>query len=80
MGNAAARQFAFAGKWGLGADGLQWILYRERHAVSFVSSTRGVLERCMRESGCSVRSAACVRIGRRRGGGGVSFFDGCARC
>ena len=46
--------------WALGADSLQWILYR-RHprkgrddtwdGVSFVGSTRAILERCMREKG-----------------------------
>src|SRR6516225_9012849 len=54
------RQFAVSGDWALGADSLQWILYRCRSranggwsAVSFVRSTRDVLERCMRENGCS---------------------------
>jgi hypothetical protein len=54
------RQFMFSGKWALGADNLQWILYRQRsqfhggwEAVSFVSSTRQILERCMREKICS---------------------------
>ena len=48
----------------LGADDLQWILYRSRAAVvpdlstrnwlpiAFVGSTRGILARCVRESGC----------------------------
>ena len=54
--------------WALGNDNLQWILYRKQrrqehdprpswHAVSFVSSTREVLERCMREKGVSPAEA-----------------------
>jgi hypothetical protein len=54
------RQFAVSGKWALGADNLQWILYRKYtskggegwRAISFVSSERDILERCMREKGC----------------------------
>jgi len=53
------RQFAVSGDWALGADSLQWILYRRRSrakggwdAVSFVGSTREVLARCMGEKGC----------------------------
>jgi hypothetical protein len=59
------RQFAVSGDWALGADSLQWILYRRRSrvkggwsAVSFVASTRDVLERCMREKGCSSEDRA----------------------
>jgi hypothetical protein len=63
-------------KFALGADDLQWILYRSRRAepssmdaplkversgewkaVSFVSSQRGILMRCMREKG----SRPCAR-------------------
>jgi len=54
------RQFAVSGDWALGADSLQWILYRRRsrakggwEAASFVGSTRDVLARCMGEKGCS---------------------------
>jgi hypothetical protein len=50
--------FAVSGDWALGADSLQWILYRRRsraksgwRAVSFVGSTREVLARCMGEEG-----------------------------
>jgi len=50
------RQFAVCGDWALGADSLQWILYRRRsktkggwYPVSFVASTKSILERCMRE-------------------------------
>jgi hypothetical protein len=47
-------------KHALGADGLQWILYKahpRRGAVtwdpaSFVRSTKAVLLRCIREAGC----------------------------
>ena len=51
------RQFAVSGDWALGADSLQWILYRRRakgewRAVSFGGSTREVLARCMGEKGC----------------------------
>lgn len=55
----------------LGADDLQWILYRARTAeppdslkpslwrpISFVSSSKGTLERCMRESGIHADIAA----------------------
>ena len=54
--------FAISGDWALGADSLQWILYRRKSkrtgkwgAVSFVSSTRDILARCMREKGCPPR-------------------------
>ena len=53
------RQFAVSGDWALGADSLQWILYRRRsrakggwEAASFVGSKREVLARCMGEKGC----------------------------
>jgi hypothetical protein len=50
------RLFATSGDWALGADNLQWVLYRRRgdgwRAMSFVSSTRDILERCLREKGC----------------------------
>jgi hypothetical protein len=54
-------------KFALGADDLQWILYRARHKdiplgaplrqrdwdpVSFISSNKDILARCMREKGC----------------------------
>ena len=50
-------------KYALGADDLQWIVYRSRArfapdldrrhwlAIAFVSSTREILARCVRESG-----------------------------
>jgi len=50
------RRFAVSGRWALGADNLQWILYRFKksrtapwEATSFVSSERAILERCMRD-------------------------------
>jgi hypothetical protein len=50
------RQFAISGRWALAADSLQWMLQRRAgqrwQSVSFVSSTRDVLVRCMREKGC----------------------------
>jgi len=52
----AERQFAISGRWALAADSLQWMLQRRAgqrwQSVSFVSSTRDVLVRCMREKGC----------------------------
>jgi hypothetical protein len=54
------------GDFALGADDLQWILYRRKYTVpegsplllrdwrpiSFVRSTKEILLRCMREKGC----------------------------
>jgi hypothetical protein len=56
----ADRQFAISGKWALAADSLQWMLQRRTmnkgriawHSVSFVSSTKDILTRCMHEKGC----------------------------
>ncbi len=51
------RVFAIEGEWALASDGLQWMLMRHRkgrdpwRAVSFVSSSKDVLARCMREKG-----------------------------
>jgi hypothetical protein len=66
----AERQFATSGRWALGSDGLQWILYRRRSeedggwkGVSFVRSTRAVLARCMREKGCSDEDTAVLLAG-----------------
>jgi hypothetical protein len=64
------RQFAVSGAWALGADNLQWILYRERSqerggwkSVSFVSSDRAILDRCMREKGCGEKDRAVLLAG-----------------
>jgi hypothetical protein len=53
------RQFAISGRWALGADNLQWILYRQKSqrqggwaALSFVRSTWVILARCMHEKDC----------------------------
>ena len=51
--------FATAGIWALGADEVQWILYRAKtrntvpfwNPVLYVSSTREVLKERMREAG-----------------------------
>jgi hypothetical protein len=58
------RIFATSGDWALGADGLQWILYKRRSqarggwtSVSFVRSTRDVLADCMRAKGCGEDTA-----------------------
>jgi hypothetical protein len=60
------RVFAIEGDWAVGADELQWILYRRRtrrsgpywQAISFVRSSRDVLARCMREKGLEPGTAA----------------------
>src|SRR5215510_2957002 len=64
------RQFAVSGDWARGADNLQWILYRRRskarggwEAVSFMRSTRAVLERCCREKGCGDDTARNLLTG-----------------
>ena len=51
--------------WAIAADGLQWMLQRrwmrrgqaEWQPVSFVSSTRDILARCMREKGVPPEAA-----------------------
>jgi hypothetical protein len=54
----------------LGADSLQWILYR-RHSrkgcdgwegVSFVRSTKAILLRCIREKGCFPDGTAATAL------------------
>ena len=57
--------------WSLAADGLQWILRRRRgkgghvawRDVSFVSSSKDILARCMREKGVPAPAAAVVLAG-----------------
>jgi hypothetical protein len=41
-------------KWILGCDELQWVLCRRdlKHPISFISSTKIILHRCIREAGC----------------------------
>jgi hypothetical protein len=64
----AERVFAVAGDWAVGADEIQWILFRNRglgrwKGVSFVRSTRGILARCMREKGVELATAAQLLSG-----------------
>jgi len=54
---------ARAGDWALGADVLQWVLYREGRALSFVSSEKDILARCMREKGCPEREQLILLAG-----------------
>jgi hypothetical protein len=65
------RQFAISGKWALAADRLQWMVQRRYlskgqvkwQAVSFVSSTRDILARCLREKGCPPADAERLLAG-----------------
>src|SRR6516164_7879674 len=65
------RQFAISGRWALAADSLQWMLQRQYmhkgqvcwRSVSFVSSTRDILARCMREKGCPPADAERLLAG-----------------
>jgi hypothetical protein len=56
-----ARVFKVEGKWALSADALQWILCRyrggDRYGVAFVSTTKDILARCMREKGVEPHTA-----------------------
>jgi hypothetical protein len=64
------RQFAISGNWAVGADSLQWILYK-RHSqarggwtgTSFVHSTKAILERCMCAQGCPEQDRAVLLAG-----------------
>lgn len=53
-------QYIIYNNWALASDGLQWILQRRYgktwKALSFVRSTKDILERCMREKGMEVSS------------------------
>jgi hypothetical protein len=64
------RIFTTAGDWALGADSLQWILYKRRSqarggwaGVSFVHSTRDILARCIHEKGCKEETARNLLAG-----------------
>ena len=63
------RVFAIEGEWALASDGLQWMLMRHRkgrdpwRAVSFVSSSKDVLARCMREKGVELDTASLLLAG-----------------
>ena len=67
----ADRIFATAGDWALASDGIQWMLMRRIRRqrgdswdpVSFVRSTRDILERCMREKGVAPGTAAQLLAG-----------------
>jgi len=70
-GSMTDRQFAISGKWALAADRLQWMVQRQCmrkgqidwHSVSFVSSTRDILARCLREKGCPPADAERLLAG-----------------
>jgi hypothetical protein len=64
------RIFATAGNWALGADELQWILYRRNSqahggwkSISFVRSSKDILARCMREKGTDEDTARLLLSG-----------------
>ena len=66
----ADRVFVTAGDWAVGADELQWILFRRRSqrlggwiGVSFIRSTRDILARCMRERGVDDDTARLLLSG-----------------
>jgi hypothetical protein len=47
------------GRYAVGADSLQWIVYRawsdgKLHPVSFVRSTKHILLRCLKDAGCDL--------------------------
>ena len=61
------RIIAVSGEWALGADSLQWILYRQQSkappkglrdykGLSFVRTSKDILARCMREKGVGEQS------------------------
>jgi hypothetical protein len=65
------RQFVISNKWALAADSLQWIVQRRYmnkgqpawRSVSFVSSTKVILARCLREKGCPPEDAERLLAG-----------------
>ena len=61
-------RFAVSGRWALAADNLQWMLQRRYRAnkwepLSFVSSTKTVLARCLREKHCPPADAERLLAG-----------------
>ncbi len=61
-------QFVVHGNWALASDGVQWILQRRwkdgvHRSVSFVRSTKDILERCMREKGVENVTASFLLAG-----------------
>ena len=67
----ADRQFVISGKWALAADKLQWMVQRRYlskgqpawRSISFVSSTKDILARCLREKGCPPADAERLLAG-----------------
>jgi hypothetical protein len=65
------KQFAASGDWAIASDGVQWILQRRRskrghtawRAISFVRSTKDILDRCMREKDVPVDTARQLLAG-----------------
>jgi len=61
------RIFNIEGKWALGADRLQWIVYKRAgndwRSLSFVSSSRDILARCLSEKGCDAHTARILLAG-----------------
>ena|SRR5262245_8350230 len=62
------RIFRSSGNWALGADTLQWILYKRRPrgnfvGISFVGSSRDILARCLQEAGCAHTDATKLLAG-----------------
>jgi hypothetical protein len=62
------RVFATAGDWALASDGIQWMLMRRYkdgkwRGISFVRSSRDILERCIREWGVDNALAAELLAG-----------------
>lgn len=55
---AKDRILCAVGDWSISTDGIQWILSRKGHALSFVRSTKEILARCMRENRCLPETAA----------------------
>lgn len=49
------KQIRVAGRWALAADNLQWVLQRRNgstwQGIAFVSTTKAIMARCMREKG-----------------------------
>jgi hypothetical protein len=67
----ADRQLAISGKWALATDRLQWMVQRRYmskgqvkwQSISFVSSTKEILARCLREKGCPPADAERLLAG-----------------
>src|SRR5215831_8336303 len=65
------RVIVSSGDWSIATDGLQWIVQRRRvvkgkthwKPVSYVRSTKEILERCLRDAGVSPSDAAQLLVG-----------------